>query len=225
MPGGIRPAAGPVDEKRLAGLIQPVVAAAGMDLESVRVSMAGKRRLLRIVVDADGGVTLDDTADVSHEISALLDAANAMGEVPYTLEVSSPGVDRPLTEPRHWRRAARRLVRVKVAGEGTLVGRVLAASDDGVTLDVDGTRWALEYGALGPGAIQVEFGRLPDAGDDIADDDLDEDDLDEDELDGGIGLDEAGAEDRDNDGDNTNHGGDLDNNENEADLGAGGDGH
>jgi ribosome maturation factor RimP len=191
MPGGIRPAAGPVDDKRLAGLIQPVVAAAGMDLESLRVSMAGKRRLLRIVVDADGGVTLDDTADVSHEISVLLDAANAMGEVPYTLEVSSPGVDRPLTEPRHWRRAARRLVRVKVAGEGTLVGRVLAATDDSVTLDVDGAQRVLEYGALGPGAIQVEFGRLPD---------LDED------------------------GDDTDFGGDLDNNE-EADLGAGGDGH
>jgi ribosome maturation factor RimP len=191
MPGGIRPAAGPVDDKRLAGLIQPVVSAAGMDLESVRVSMAGKRRLLRIVVDADGGVTLDDTADVSHEISVLLDAANAMGEVPYTLEVSSPGVERPLTEPRHWRRAARRLVRVKVAGDGTLVGRVLAASDDSVTLDVDGAQRVLEYGALGPGAIQVEFGRLPD---------LDED------------------------GDDTDRGGDLDNNE-EADLGAGGDGH
>src|SRR5215469_11661084 len=117
MPGGIRPAAGPVDDKRLAGLIQPVVAAAGMDLESVRVSVAGKRRLLRIVVDSDEGITLDDTADVSHEISALLDSANVMGEVPYTLEVSSPGVDRPLTEPRHWRRATRRLVRVKVAGE------------------------------------------------------------------------------------------------------------
>jgi ribosome maturation factor RimP len=212
MPGGIRPAAGPVDEKRLAGLIQPVVAAAGMDLESVRVSMAGKRRLLRIVVDADGGVTLDDTADVSHEISVLLDAANAMGNAPYTLEVSSPGVDRPLTEPRHWRRAARRLVRVKVAGEGTLVGRVLAASDDGVPLDVDGARRVLEYGTLGPGSIQVEFGRLPDSGEDVADDDLDEDELDDDEELGEL------------DADSTNHGGDLDNNE-KADLGAGGDGH
>ena len=67
-----------------------------MDLESARVSVAGKRRLLRVVVDADGGVSLDDAAEVSREISALLDAADAMGDVPYTLEVSSPGVDRPL---------------------------------------------------------------------------------------------------------------------------------
>jgi ribosome maturation factor RimP len=203
MPGGNRPAAGPVDDRRLAGLLQPVVAAAGMDLESVRVSMAGKRRLLRIVVDADEGVTLDDTAEVSREISALLDDAGAMGEVPYTLEVSSPGVERPLTEPRHWRRAARRLVRVKAEGEGVVVGRVLAADDAGVTLDSDGERRSFQYAALGPGAIQVEFGPLPD-GPEFADDgDGDEADGDQD------GWDQAD--------------GDLDNDE--VDLGAGGDGH
>jgi len=207
MPGGIRPAAGPVDDKRLAGLIQPVVAAAGMDLESVRVSVAGKRRLLRIVVDSDEGITLDDTADVSHEISALLDSANVMGEVPYTLEVSSPGVDRPLTEPRHWRRARRRLVKVKVAGEATIVGRVLAASDDGVTLDTDGVRRDLGYSALGPGTVQVEFGPLPDVDElDEFDDESGEDEL-GDEL-GEINLGEIN-EDRND----------------EVDLGAGGDGH
>jgi len=197
MPGGIRPAAGPVDDKRLAGLIRPVVTAAGMDVESVRASMVGKRRLLRIIVDSDRGVSLDDAAEVSRQVSALLDASNAMGEVPYTLEVSSPGVDRPLTEPRHWRRAARRLVKVKVSGEGSVVGRVLAADDDGVTLDIDGSRRALGYGALGPGAIQVEFGRLPDADelDEFGDVELDEEELD-DELE-----------------------------DEEAELGAGGDGH
>ena len=100
MPSGSRSAVGPVNDKRLAELIEPVVAAAGMDLESVRMSVAGKRRLLRIVVDGDHGVSLDDAADVSREISAMLDEANALGEVPYTLEVSSPGVDRPLTEPQ-----------------------------------------------------------------------------------------------------------------------------
>lgn len=201
MPGGIRPAAGPVDDKRLAGLIQPAVTAAGMDVESVRVSVVGKRRQLRIVVDSDRGVSLDDAADISRQISALLDASDAMGEVPYTLEVSSPGLDRPLTEPRHWRRAARRLVKVKVSGEGSVVGRVLAADDDGVTLDVDGSKRGLGYGALGPGTIQVEFGRLPDA-DERGDDEVDEfgdDELDEEELDDEL--------------------------EDEAELGAGGDGH
>ena len=165
MPGGSRPAADPVpvDDKRLAGLIQPVVTAAGMDLESVRTTTAGRRRLLRVVVDSDHGVSLDDAAIVSREVSATLDATDVMGDVPYTLEVSSPGVDRPLIKPRHWRRAAGRLVRVKAGPEGTVQGRVLAADDDGVTMDVSGAERRFAYGDLGAGAIQVEFGRLPDA--------------------------------------------------------------
>src|SRR6201986_2050646 len=127
MSGSLRSAAGPADDRKLAGLIEPAVTAAGMDLESVRMTVAGKRRLLRIVVDSDHGGSLDDAADVSRDISAVLDAGNVLGEVPYTLEVSSPGVDRPLTEPRHWRRARGRLVRVKVTGEGSGGGRGLAA--------------------------------------------------------------------------------------------------
>src|SRR5215472_4684901 len=163
MPGVSRPAAGAVDDRRLAGLIRPAVAAAGMDLESVRVTVAGRRRLLRVVVDSDRGVSLDDAAIVSRDVSAALDATDVMGDVPYTLEVSSPGVDRPLIEPRHWRRAAGRLVRVKAAAEGTVQGRVLATDDDGVTIDVDGANRRFAYGDLSAGAVQVEFGRLADA--------------------------------------------------------------
>ncbi|MGH3278785.1 MAG: ribosome maturation factor RimP, partial [Trebonia sp.] len=98
MSSNLRSAGGLADDKKLAGLIEPVIAAAGMDLESVRMTAAGKRRLLRVIVDSDHGVSLDDAADVSREVSAVLDANNALGESPYTLEVSSPGVDRPLTE-------------------------------------------------------------------------------------------------------------------------------
>jgi ribosome maturation factor RimP len=164
-----------VRDKELAGLIQPVVVAAGMDLESVRVTIAGKRRKLSIIVDSDHGVSLDETADVSREISAVLDASNALGESAYTLEVSSPGVDRPLTEPRHWRRARGRLVRVKVAGEGSMEGRVLAADADGVTLGLAGGERRFPYADLGAGSVQVEFGKIPDAElDDFSDPELDD---------------------------------------------------
>ena len=179
-----------ISDKQLAGLIEPVVAAAGMDLESVRMSVAGKRRLLRIVVDGDHGVSLDDAAAVSRDISALLDSANALGETPYTLEVSSPGVDRPLTEPRHWRRAVGRLVKAKVAGEGTVEGRILAADADGVTLDLGKGERRFGPGELGPGAIQVEFGRIPDAEFDESHEDpelADDDDGDDDDEDPGAG--------------------------------------
>ena len=146
------------DEGRIADVIGPVIAAAGMDLESVRVSAAGRRRLLRVVVDSDRGVSLDDAAAISRNLSAALDATPVMGDFPYTLEVSSPGVDRPLTDPRHWRRAVGRLVQVTAADAGPISGRVLAADADGVTLDVAGDRRRFGYAALGAGAVQVEFG-------------------------------------------------------------------
>ena len=171
MPGGQRHAPKPsqpgprqavagssVDEGRLTDVIRPVIASAGMDLESVRVSAAGRRRLLRVVVDSDQGVSLDDAAVISRKLSAALDAAPVMGDFPYTLEVSSPGVDRPLTDPRHWRRAVGRLVQVTVADAGSVSGRVLAADSDGVILDVAGDRHRFGYAALGAGAVQVEFG-------------------------------------------------------------------
>ena len=171
MPGGQRhapkprqaEAGGSVDEGRIADVIRPVVAAAGMDLESVRVSAAGRRRLLRVVVDSDQGVSLDDAAAISRELSAALDTGAVMGDFPYTLEVSSPGVDRPLTDPRHWRRAVGRLVQVTAADSGSISGRIIAADSDGVTLEIEGARRRFGYAALGAGAVQVEFGRLPDA--------------------------------------------------------------
>jgi len=155
-------------------VIEPVLRALEMDLEAVKITTAGRRRVLRIIVDADGGVSLDDIAEVSREVSARLDAKNAMGDAPYTLEVSSPGVDRPLTQPRHWRRAIGRLVIVPLAGEGTdsergapvrpvdLEARVIDADQERVTLEIDGTQRTVRYSELGPGRVQVEFGRLPD---------------------------------------------------------------
>jgi ribosome maturation factor RimP len=152
------PGGSPEMEGRIADVIGPVIAAAGMDLESARLSAAGRRRLLRVVVDSDRGVSLDDAAAISRQLSAALDAAPVMGDFPYTLEVSSPGVDRPLTDPRHWRRAVGRLVQVTAADAGPISGRVLAADADGVTLDVAGDHRRFGYAALGAGAIQVEFG-------------------------------------------------------------------
>jgi ribosome maturation factor RimP len=157
MPAGSRHAPS-VDESRIADVIRPVVAAAGMDLESVRVTAAGRRRLLRVVVDSDRGVSLDDAAAVSRDLSAALDTVAVMGDFPYTLEVSSPGVDRPLTDLRHWRRAVGRLVRVPVADSGPVAGRILSADADGVTMDVEGARRRFAYSVLGAGAVQVEFG-------------------------------------------------------------------
>lgn len=180
----VRPAAPLPDADRLTRLLEPVVHALGMDLENVRVTAAGRRRLLRVIVDADGGVSLDTIALASRELSARLDGASEMGELPYTLEVSSPGVDRPLTEPRHWRRATGRLVVAPLTaangdhagnGRSPVEGRIAGTSDGGVTLDCDGVLREFGYAELGPGRVQIEFGRL-EPGDDEFDDDASADD-------------------------------------------------
>ena len=172
------PSRGAADAERIVGLLEPAVAALGMDLEDVKITSAGRRRLLRIVVDADGGVSLDDIALASRELSATLDRAAAMGEASYTLEVSSPGVDRPLTEPKHWRRAVGRVVSAPLrpqpgtpatAPDATVTGRVAGADSSGVRIDVDGASREFGYSELGPGRIQIEFAPLGGYADDGAD--------------------------------------------------------
>jgi ribosome maturation factor RimP len=168
--GSARPQGGgaPVSRARLAAAVEPVVAAAGYDLEELAVSRAGRRYVVRVTVDADGGVSLDAVAVVSRALSAALDEVPETGGelVPgeYTLEVSSPGVDRPLTLPRHWRRNVGRLVTVR-AGQRQVTGRVLAADGAGVELEVDAVPQTVAHADLGPGRVQVEFSR-PDEPDD-----------------------------------------------------------
>lgn len=147
---------GPVRE-RLSALLEPVVGAAGYDLEDVRVVPAGRRRMLRVVVDRDEGVSLDDAAELSRSVSAALDEADAMGAAPYVLEVTSPGVDRPLAVPRHWRRAAGRLVRVSLRDGDELTGRVEQADEIGVDLVVGEQSRRLAYDEIARGHVQVEF--------------------------------------------------------------------
>lgn len=142
----------------LRALVEPLAGEAGYDLEAVEVRPAGRRRLVRVVVDKDGGVDLDGVAALSQRVGAALEDADVLGAGPYVLEVTSPGVDRPLTEPRHWRRAVGRLVSVPVDGTPT-TARVAAADGDGVVLDVGAQRRSLPWDRLGPGRVQVEFAR------------------------------------------------------------------
>ncbi|SHN86342.1 ribosome maturation factor RimP [Geodermatophilus obscurus] len=165
---------------RMAGLVAPVVEAAGYDLEELVVTPAGRRSIVRVVVDRDAGVTLDDVAEVSRAVSTALDEHDGeFGSAPYVLEVTSPGVDRPLTEPRHWRRNTGRLVTVSVGPESSpeqVIARVLEVDGHGVILAVEAggkpgarkrppTRRQVPWPELGAGRVQVEFGR-PGAGGD-----------------------------------------------------------
>lgn len=192
---------------RLQALLEPVVAAAGYDLEAVRVSQVARRRRVEVVVDGDEGVSLDAVADITRVVSDVLDGpdgAAVMGDQPYVLEVGSPGTDRPLTEPKHWRRAKSRLVRAVLHDGGTVTGRVLDSDEDGVLLEVDSTapgrkkkqidQRRLTFAEVARARVEIEFNRKDDETDaagegdgasadgvlDI-DDTADIDDIDEDE--------------------------------------------
>ena len=147
------------DSSGIADALRDPLSALGLDLEAVELGPAGKKRVLRVAVDKDGGVTLDDIAEATKAVSEALDDDGLMGEQAYTLEVTSRGVDRPLTEPRHWRRNHDRLVRAHLRDGSQVTGRVGASDDVGVTLDVAGTPHHLEYAAIDKALVQIEFNR------------------------------------------------------------------
>jgi len=178
---------------RLHELLAPVVTAEGADLEDVSVSRAGSRSVVRVVVDREGGLDLDAVAAVSRAVDAVLDADEDVVPGAFVLEVSTPGVDRPLTEPRHWRRAVGRLVEVR-RHDGTKVrGRLLEAGEESARLHEEATfergrrRRAggdviLAYAEVARATVEVEFSRDADAldADGIAPDDDIATDTDED---------------------------------------------
>lgn len=134
----------------------------GLDLEAVELTPAGKRRILRVAVDQDGGVTLDDIADATRSISAMLDESDLMGEQPYTLEVTSRGTDRPLTRPRHWRRNATRLVHVTLDDGDQVEGRIVDADDapsGGARVETSAGVRELSYDAVKKARVVVELNR------------------------------------------------------------------
>ena len=156
--------------ERLRALLEPLVVKAGLDLEGITVSAAGRRRQLLVVVDADEGVDLDVMAEVSRQISQALDDSDVMGETEYLLEVSSPGTDRPLTEPRHFRRNAGRLVKLQLKERGELIARIMTVDDTGLDLEVPGVKGRkpkparADFAEIARARVEVEFSRKADGG-------------------------------------------------------------
>ena len=143
-------------------LVAPVVASCGLEVDRVEVLPAGKRRVVRIYLDGDGpegrGPSLDEIADATRAISKVLDDAPAMGSQPWTLEVSSRGVSRPLTDEKHFRRNVSRLVAVTTES-GRLTGRIVAVGDGQLTLEVDGEQHTVPLQQIERAQVKLELNR------------------------------------------------------------------
>jgi ribosome maturation factor RimP len=164
---GQRQRAGGAGEE-LEPIVADAVAQAGFELEELAVQQAGRKQVVKVVVDGEGedgrGIGLDEVAEVSRAVSAALDARDDVLAAAYTLEVTSPGLDRPLAKPRHWRRARLRKVSVKQAGDDgaeKFLARVGDATEDGVELLVDGQLRRVAYTEIEHAVIEVEFKEPP----------------------------------------------------------------
>ncbi len=146
--------------QRVRAAVGPAVESSGLLLEDVVVTRAGKRSVVRVTVDltdGPGGVGSDQLGEVSRAVSAAMDAADPVAGT-YLLEVSTPGTDRPLTEPRHFRRAQGRLVRLVLTDGSTRAGRLVEAGAD-LVLESDGARTAVPAADVVRGSVEVELTR------------------------------------------------------------------
>ena len=138
--------------------LEPVVAELGLELDDLTISKSGKYRVLEIALDGDV-VDLDLIASASRKISEFLDETNLMGEQPYTLEVTTRGIDRPLVKPAHWQRNVGRLVKFS-SGQKSGVGRIMAFTDPIITLQTDKETFDINLSEISSAVIQVEFKKL-----------------------------------------------------------------
>jgi ribosome maturation factor RimP len=139
---------------------------AGFYLEDVTVTSLGKRRVVTCIVDGEDNLNLDEVTLVSKQISEILDASPFMGETPFTLEVTSPGVDRPLTQPRHWRKNLTRLVKATMVNGEVIAGRIDAVHDESVCVLVqvkkEEHRVEVPYAEIKRAIVEIEFNRKGD---------------------------------------------------------------
>ena len=154
-------------QERVRAIIEPLLDPLGVEVFDVEVVGSGRARVLRLAIDRDGGVDLDLIAEASRIVSRALDADDPF-EGAYTLEVSSPGVERPLRRPQHFRRVVGEAVAVKtheeIDGERRHEGVLRSVDDDGITLEIDGAPRRLAFDAIAKARTVFEWGPAPKPG-------------------------------------------------------------
>jgi ribosome maturation factor RimP len=139
--------------ERIAEAITPTIEASQAFLEDVMLVRAGKKSLLTVIVDGETGLNLDQVTEISRNVSEIVEALPEMGSTPFTLEVTSPGIDRPLTVPRHWRKNKGRLIKVTMLDGSVIEGRIGESTE----IDVQVGETTAIFAEIKKAIVQIEF--------------------------------------------------------------------
>jgi ribosome maturation factor RimP len=148
---------------QISELVTPALHKAGYFLEDVNLVNPGQHRIVTVIVDGESALNLDQVTVASKLVSELLDEASFMGETPFTLEVTSPGIDRPLTLPRHFAKNVDRLLKVTKTDGIVITGRIISNTQDDVTLSViekkDVREVKVVLADIKRATVEIEFNR------------------------------------------------------------------
>jgi len=139
--------------EEISAAIRPIIEATGNYLEELTITSAGKVKILTVIVDSDAHLNLDQVTAVTKEISLVIEELPVLGDTAFTLEVTSPGLDRPLTKPRHWRKNLDRLVKITMTSGQVIEGRIGAATETSVLVDEN----TVSFEDIKRAVLEIEF--------------------------------------------------------------------
>jgi ribosome maturation factor RimP len=141
------------NKEQVLAVITPAIESLGFYVEDITITSAGKRSVLTVIVDGDTHLSLDQVTVATKAISEIVENLPTLGNNPFTLEVTSPGLDRPLTKPRHWRKNQDRLIKIVLTDGKEVNGRIKDSSETSVTVD-DQT---INFADIKRATLEVEF--------------------------------------------------------------------
>jgi len=140
-------------KEEISAVITPALTSLGFYLEDLNITSAGRRSLLTVIVDGDKHLSLDEVTVATKAISEIVENIPSLGSTPFTLEVTSPGLDRPLTKPRHWRKNIDRLVKIVLLDGKEIKGRVKDATEISATVDEQ----VVKFSDIKRATLEIEF--------------------------------------------------------------------
>ena len=140
-------------KEEISAAITPALSDLGFYLEDITITSAGRRSMLTVIVDGDTHLSLDQVTVATKAIGEIVENIQSLGQAPFTLEVTSPGLDRPLTKPRHWRKNIYRLVKIVLLDGKEVKGRVKDATEVSATVDEQ----VVKFSDIKRATLEIEF--------------------------------------------------------------------